>query len=125
MTDRTIHPLTAVNRDDIEWEGTRFGTTFIKVLSFRDGVNWEICKYEPGAHTFPHQHGFWQLRYILSGEFEMNGQTYGPGTLVDFPALTEYEVICKNGGELIILQLPDPTTGEAPLDPTGKAYDKA
>jgi hypothetical protein len=119
---REIKPLPAVNVDDVEWEGTRFGTTFVKVLSFRDGVNFEICKYEPGARTFPHQHGFRQLRYVLKGEFVINGNTYGPNTLIDFPALTEYEVECPDGGELIILQMPDAGTGESPKDPTGKAY---
>lgn len=50
MTDRTIRPLPAVNRDDVEWQGIRFGTTFVKVLSFRNGVN---CGTFAGRPSWP------------------------------------------------------------------------
>ena len=120
-----LQELQAVNVDDLEWKDTRFGTSFVKVLLFRDGVNFEVDRFDPGATTFRHSHGFWQLRFILEGEFIINGVKHGPGSLIDFPALTEYEVVSPTGGQWIIVQLPDPETGYAPTDPTGKAYDAA
>lgn len=122
MATEELPRLTAVNADDLEWADTRFPTSFVKVLMFRDGVNFELNRVDKGNHTFPHAHGFWQVRYILEGEFIVNGETYGPGTLIDFPALHKYEVFTPEGGVWIIVQMPDPTTGYAPQDPTGKAY---
>ena len=120
-----LNELNAVDSNKMDWEGTRFPECFIKVLSFRDGVNFELDRFEPGGHTFPHQHNFWQIRYVLEGEFVVNGKTYGPGTLIDFPEKTPYEVFSPKGGVWIILQMPGPTTGEAPTDPSGLAYGKS
>lgn len=122
QVQRELHELKAIDANAVDWAPTRFKECFIKVLSFRDGVNFELDKFEPGGHTFPHAHGFWQLRYVLEGEFIVNGKTYGPGTLIDFPELTFYEVYSPKGGTWIILQLPSPTTGEVPTDPSGVAY---
>jgi hypothetical protein len=120
-----LKQLHAVNSNEMEWEGTRFPECFIKVLSFRDKVNFELDKFEPGGYTFPHQHLFWQLRYVLEGEFIVNGHTYGPGTLIDFPEKTIYEVSSPKGGVWIILQMPGVTTGMPPSDPTGLEYGMA
>ncbi len=38
-----IKPLVAVNINDISWEDTRFDDIHIKLLSFRDGVIFEIA----------------------------------------------------------------------------------
>lgn len=119
-----LKELKAVDSKAMEWGPTRFPECFIKVLSFRDGVNFELDRFEPGGHTFPHQHRFWQIRYVLEGEFVVNGKTYGAGTLIDFPENTPYEVHSPKGGVWIILQMPGPSTGEAPTDPSGMAYGK-
>lgn len=119
-----LKELTAVNVNDLTWQDTRFDDNFIKVLSFRDGVVFELQKFEPDSYTFPHKHGFRQLRYILEGEMVVNGTTYGPGTLIDFPEREIYEVHAPKGGIWIVVQMPG-STGEAPLDPTGLMYGKA
>ncbi|WP_311029581.1 cupin domain-containing protein [Mesorhizobium koreense] len=121
--DRTLRELGAKNINNLEWTKTRFDDVSIKLLSFRDGVACVYDRFAPGARTFPHQHGFRQLRYILEGEFIVNGVTYGPGTLIDFPEFTEYETICPNGGLWLLIQMPG-KTGLAPTDPTGWAYNK-
>ena len=77
---------------DMEWQDTRFDDNWIKVLSFRDGVVFELQKFAPNSGTFPHGHQFRQLRYILEGEFIVNGKRYGPCTLIDFPEKVAYEV---------------------------------
>jgi hypothetical protein len=82
-----------------------------------------LHRFEPGVYEIPHQHGFWQLRYILEGEFILNNQKFGPGTLVDFPEKTIYEIQSKTGGSWLSFQLKGPTTGIAPSDPYGFTYD--
>ena len=110
---------------DMDWQDTRFDDNWIKVLSFRDGVVFELQKFAPNSGTFPHGHQFRQLRYILEGDFIVNGKRYGPGTLIDFPEKVAYEVHAPEGGIWIVVQMPGATTGEAPTDPTGLAYGKA
>jgi hypothetical protein len=99
-------PLTAVNIKDVAWQETRFEDVYIRLLSFRDGVVFEIQRFDGENGTFPHQHDFRQLRYILEGEFQVNGVPYGPGTLIDFPEKQPYEVSVPNGGQWIVVQLP-------------------
>jgi hypothetical protein len=120
-----LKPLTAIHIKDIPWEQTRFDDIYIKLFSFRDGVVFEIQRFEPDTGTFPHQHDFRQLRYILEGEFIVNGVSHGPGTFIDFPERQPYEVRVPSGGQWIIVQLAGSTTGIAPTDPSGVAYGKA
>ena len=120
-----ITELKATNIADVAWQETRFDDNYIKVLSFRDGVIFELQKFEANSYTFPHKHGFRQLRYILEGEFVVNGHKYGPGTLIDFPENEIYEVEAPSGAIWIVVQMPGATTGEAPTDPTGLSYGKA
>jgi hypothetical protein len=123
--DMQLNELKAVHVDDVEWQETRFDDNYIKVLSFRDGVNFELQRFDADSYTFPHKHGFRQLRYILEGEFMVNGKRHGPGTLIDFPENEIYEVEAPSGGIWIVVQLPGAHTGEAPTDPTGLSYGKA
>jgi hypothetical protein len=120
-----LKSLSAVNIKDVSWEETRFDDIYIKLFSFRDGVVFEIQKFDPDTGTFPHQHDFRQLRYILEGEFIVNGVSHGPGTLIDFPERQPYDVRVPDGGEWIVVQLAGATTGIAPTDPSGVAYGKA
>jgi hypothetical protein len=124
-TMQALQELTAASIHEMEWAETRFPDNWIKVLSFRDGVNFELQKFAPDSGTFPHEHLFRQLRYILEGRFIVNGKEYGPGTLIDFPERVRYEVHAPEGGVWIVVQLPGATTGVAPTDPTGLAYGKA
>lgn len=120
-----LKELAAKSIHDMDWQDTRFDDNWIKVLSFRDGVIFELQKFAPNSGTFPHGHQFRQLRYILEGEFIVNGKSYGPGTLIDFPEKVAYEVKAPQGGIWIVVQMPGATTGEAPTDPTGLSYGKA
>jgi hypothetical protein len=84
--------LKSANIAEMEWGETRFDDNWIKVLSFRDGVVFELQKFAPDSGTFRHQHLFRQLRYILEGRFVVNTHEYGPGELIDFPENVPYEV---------------------------------
>jgi hypothetical protein len=114
--------LPSVNQDTVPWEVTRFGSTKTKTLSFRDGLRFSIDHFDAGSTTFPHQHGFRQLRYVLDGEFVVNGRSYGPGELIDFPALRSYEVTSPTGGNWVVVQTVDTQTGEGPTSATGHGY---
>lgn len=121
----SLPKLQSASIHTMEWGETRFDDNWIKVLSFRDGVVFELQKFAPDSGTFRHQHGFRQLRYILEGRFVVNTHEYGPGELIDFPEKVPYEVWAPEGGVWIVVQLAGATTGEAPTDPTGLQYGKA
>lgn len=119
----TLKPLKGENIDDLNWRGSRFAESDIKVLSYRDGVALNMTRVKPGGYTFPHQHLFRQIRYILEGEFIINGITYGPGSAIDFPERVHYEVDCPQGGLMLVFQFHGTTTGVGVLgDPGGLAY---
>ena len=117
--------LKAANIADMEWGETRFDDNWIKVLSFRDGVVFELQKFAPDSRTFRHEHLFRQLRYVLEGRFVVNGREHGPGTLIDFPEQVPSEVWAPEGGIWIVVQLAGAKTGVPPTDPTGLSYGKA
>jgi hypothetical protein len=120
--DRTIRPLASRHVETEEWLETRFPGVRVKVMHFRDGVACVYDRFDPGARLFAHQHGFRQLRYVLEGEFIVNGVAYGPGSMIDFPEFTEYESSSPKGGLWLLIQMPG-STGITPTDPTGFAYN--
>ena len=82
----TLKPLKSENIEDLNWRGSRFAESDIKVLSYRDGVALNMTRVKPGGYTFPHQHLFRQIRYILEGEFIINGITfYGANYTQKYP----------------------------------------
>jgi len=115
--------LHSVDANKLPWEATPSPLAQVKVLMFKDDVLVRLHHFEPGVYEIPHKHGFWQLRYILEGEFILNDQKFGPGSLVDFPENTIYEIKCETGGSWLSLQLKGPNTGIAPSDPYGFSYD--
>jgi hypothetical protein len=118
-----LKPLTATSIHTLPWRNSRFKESDIKVLSYRDGVQLNMTRVAPGGYTFPHQHLFRQIRYIIEGEFIINGVTYGPGSAIDFPECVPYEVLCPNGGLMLVFQLHGTTTGVGVVgDPGGLEY---
>jgi hypothetical protein len=120
-----LQKLESKSIHEMEWGETRFDDNWIKVLSFRDSVIFELQKFAPDSGTFRHQHQFRQLRYILEGRFVVNGHEYTPGTLIDFPEGVDYEVWAPEGGVWIVVQMPGATTGIGPSGPSGLQYGKA
>jgi len=122
-TQFDIKPLQSANIHDLEWRSSRFKESDIKVLSYRDGVVLNMTRVAPGGYTFPHQHLFRQIRYILEGEFHINGKVYGPGSAIDFPERVPYEVDCPDGGLMLVFQFHGTSTGVGVVgDPGGLAY---
>jgi hypothetical protein len=63
-----------------------------------------------------HNHGFAQVWYILSGEYEIEGKLYGPGTMLFHPdPHFEGALHTRTGGDILIVQYPGPTTTERPI----------
>jgi hypothetical protein len=121
---KNLKELPSSNIEDLDWQKTRFEAQTLKLLWFKDNVMFSLNRFEKGCYTHIHQHAFWQLRYILEGEFIFNGKTFGPGELVSFPEKTPYEGYSPTGGTFLLVQMPGPTTGIGPTDPSGIAYGK-
>ena len=121
-------PLTELPSKDtnkMEWEPTRFSDFHVKVLAFKDKCNFSIGRMAPGGRNFAHAHGFPQARYVLEGEFIVNGKAYGPGCFIEFPAFQRYESYSPKGGVWLQIQVPNPETGDYATDTYGHAYGGA
>jgi hypothetical protein len=124
-TEKTLKPLKATKTDDLAWRtspaysrGTKEGPdTPAKPIFYRNGVLLVLSQFPPGSRHHPHAHGFPQVNYILEGEFTFNGETHGPGTIVEVPELTRYEIVSETGGLRLVIQYPAPD-GTAPFDRT-------
>lgn len=107
--------------DDVEWETIRWPGETGKMLFHPEPdnpthPNTGILRLEPGAFHPEHYHGFAQVWHILSGEFEIDGDVYGPGTVLFHPdPHYEGEFKTESGGEIFIVQYPGPSTGERPI----------
>ena len=109
---------------DHAWSATRLSAFDMKVLSYVDGASFFISRAAPGGFAPAHRHPYRQLRYVLEGEFIVNGTSFGPGSLIEFPEHVFYEVMCPNGGQWIVVQMPgkeggvppDPRIGEVALE---------
>src|SRR5258708_3312300 len=75
-----------------------------------------FLRCRPGAGFPLHGHDFAQVWYIIDGEFQMGGKTYGPGTLVYMQdPHFENEMRTETGGTVLFVQYPGPTTGGRPI----------
>jgi quercetin dioxygenase-like cupin family protein len=64
----------------VEWSpwGSR-GDARAKVLASGDGYFLALVDAEPGYHGDPHEHGFAEMLYVLSGTLRTQGVEMGPG----------------------------------------------
>jgi hypothetical protein len=114
-------PFEARHVDEVEWETIRWPGESGKMLFHPrperpTEPNAGILRLAPGAHHPEHYHGFAQVWYILSGDYEIDGKTYGPGNILFHPdPHFEGELHTKTGGEILIVQYPGPTTAERPI----------
>ncbi len=115
------HAMVCVHENDREWEMLRFPGQHSKMLIHPSAErptdpNAGFVRYEPGAHHPIHQHDFAQVWYILEGEFEIGGETYGPGTMVFHPdPHFEHDLNTETGGTMLFVQYQGPSTGGRPI----------
>jgi hypothetical protein len=120
---KTLAKLESINEKDLPWAATRFPLFHNKPLSVREGeAFFSIGRMGPGGRNFPHAHGFHQVRYVLEGEFIINGVTYGPGSLIDYPEFARYETYSPKGGTWFQVQFWNPKNGAGPTDFSGFTY---
>lgn len=106
--------------ESMEWEMGRFKNKTKFLFHTRPESPTEpnagFLKYEPGAGFRLHKHDFAQVWYVIDGQFNMGGKTYGPGTVV-YHADPHYEeaMTTDTGGTLFFVQYQGPTTGGRPV----------
>jgi quercetin dioxygenase-like cupin family protein len=114
-------PYQTKHFDSVDWETIRWPGETGKMLFHPrpenpTEPNAGILRLEPGAHHPEHYHGFAQVWHILKGEFTIDGEKLGPGTVLFHPdPHFEGEFRTETGGEIFIVQYPGPTTGERPI----------
>jgi hypothetical protein len=114
-------PYEVRHLDDMDWETIRWPGETGKMLFHPrperpTEPNAGILRLAPGAYHPEHYHGFAQVWFILKGEFQIDGVTHGPGTMLFHPdPHFEGDFKTEEGGEILIVQYPGPTTGEKPI----------
>ena len=113
--------MEAIHIDDREWETIRWPGQTGKMLLHPNPErptepNAGLVRYDPGSHHPLHRHDFAQVWYILEGDFDIGGKTYGPGTMVFHPD-PHYEdaLSTESGGLMLFVQYQGPTTGGRPI----------
>lgn len=107
--------------DELRWDVQRFPGQHAKMVFHPRAErptepNAGLVRYDPGAHHPYHRHDFAQVWYILEGEFEIGGQTHGPGTMFFYPDPHYEEALrTESGGLILYVQYPGPTTGGRPI----------
>ncbi|MCY7961446.1 cupin domain-containing protein [Bacillus inaquosorum] len=84
--------------------------TLTKLKNFPDGVNKSVFPFDLTSfkilvltqvkgenHIKPHKHDEPQFRYIISGSFKLNGESYSSGDWVIVPQNHEYEIFTETG----------------------------
>ncbi len=110
-----------VHVDERPWETLRFPGQHSKMIFHPrperpTEPNAGLVRYEAGAHHPFHKHDFAQVWYILEGEFDIGGKTYGAGTMVFHPdPHYEHDLSTKTGGTMLFVQYQGPTTGGRPV----------
>jgi hypothetical protein len=108
-----------MNWETIRWPGETGKMLFHPTPEQPTLPNAGLLRLAPGAHHPLHRHDFAQVWYILEGEFDIGGKSYGPGTML-FHGDPHYEpeLNTRTGGLMLIVQYPGPTTAGRPI------YDK-
>lgn len=117
----THHPMEVVHIDEREWETIRWPGQMGKMLFHPrpdrpTEPNAGVVRFDPGSHHPLHKHDFAQVWYVLEGEFEIGGRTYGPGSMM-FHADPHFEdeLRTETGGKMVFVQYPGPSTGGRPI----------
>jgi mannose-6-phosphate isomerase-like protein (cupin superfamily) len=94
-----------VNEKDVEKVPTGQGMTkFLVEHPDRDGPNIMIRYWGAKTDLPIHAHDANELFYILSGEVELDGKLYGPGTCLFVPKGVPYGPIRVPSGEAALLR---------------------
>jgi len=62
-----------------------------------------LLKLPPGFQMSAHTHIFDEQHFILEGEYELAGKTYGPGTYQHIPAHTSHGPYTSQSGALVLV----------------------
>ncbi len=109
--------LISTSIDQVAWEASRLPDSLVKMLSFRDGVVFSLAKLKPGSKPTVQNDKYRQIRYVVEGEFVVNGTTYGPGTTIDIPEDTNFTVSSPSGGQWFVLEMACKSPETHPTDP--------
>ena len=113
----TLLGLASSSVEEVAWEASRLPDSLVKMLSFKDGVTFFLAKMAPGGEQPAQRDEYRQIRYVLEGRFVVNGQPYGPGTMIDIPENTDYTVSAPSSGEWFVLEMPGKSAETQPTDP--------
>jgi anti-sigma factor ChrR (cupin superfamily) len=94
-----------LSANDMEWQDAPGYTegTKKKILRDENGARTILLKIPGGFDLEGHTHTCTEQHYVLEGEYEAGGKTYGPGTYQLIPARTSHGPYTSKIGAVILV----------------------
>lgn len=100
-----------IHTRDLSWQALRSFPGAAEVKMLRDepsgGARTTLVRVPPGGQIVPHSHIGSVQHYVLEGDYETGGRTFGPGTYRFLPKDANVGPIATTGG-VTILMIYDP-----------------
>jgi anti-sigma factor ChrR (cupin superfamily) len=95
----------AVNTNQLIWEEASSypDGTMMKVLRDDGTARSVLLKLPRGFHMGAHTHTGGEQHLVLEGEYELGGETYGPGAYRYVPAHTDHGPFTSRDGALVLV----------------------
>jgi len=74
-----------------------------KVLREEGGIRVILLKLPPGFRMNEHTHIFGEQHFVLEGEYETAGKSFGPGTFQYIPAHTNHGPYTSEAGAVVLV----------------------
>jgi anti-sigma factor ChrR (cupin superfamily) len=94
-----------LNTNEMEWQDApRYSEgTKMKTLRDENGARTILLKIPADFHLDGHAHTLTEQHYVLEGEYESGGKTYGSGTYQLIPAHTSHGPYTSKNGAVVLV----------------------
>ena len=99
----TMDEEIVVDANALDWTEGVAGIKIKHLVSRADGPHARVIRMEPGMVVPPHRHPCCEIMYVLDGELEMSGETYGAGMCYYKPEKLLYGPLGTKTGVTLLL----------------------
>lgn len=94
-----------LNSEEMEWEETESYPqgTLRKILREEGGARSFLLKLPANFQMDAHTHAYGEQHFVLGGEYEAGGKTYGPGSYHYIPARTDHGPYTSKSGAVVLV----------------------
>ena len=95
-----------LDSNEMEWDKTDSYPqgTLRKILRNEGGARLFLLKLPANFQMDAHTHAYNEQHFVLEGEYESGGKTYGPGSYHFIPTRTDHgPYTCRNGAVILVI----------------------